>query len=209
MQKENTEIKIKGHCKLDLEFHHGLLRNNEILNQVQDDEGHWGFTLIELLVVVLIIGILAAVAVPQYNKAVAKSRLATLKKLAHSIKEAEEVYYLENGTYINDFSKLSIEMPGGQKNNSYINRYFYDWGECFLFLSDEGWERILCTEDNLQLRYSIYFDHAAPAWAGKRRCIVVGTTDLTDWRNSVCKAETNNASPQVDRSAKAIIYFYP
>ena len=70
-----------------------------------------GFTLIELLVVVLIIGILAAVAMPQYQKAVAKSKFATLKNNVKTIFEAEKAYYLANGKYTTSFNKLDIEVP--------------------------------------------------------------------------------------------------
>ena len=56
-----------------------------------------GFTLIELLVVVLIIGILAAVAVPQYQKAVEKSRLAEPLSFGNSFQKTLAVYLLENG----------------------------------------------------------------------------------------------------------------
>ncbi len=71
-----------------------------------------GFTLIELLVVVLIIGILAAIALPQYEKTVERARAAEAMQMVSAIAKANEVYKLANGNYTTDISLLDIQVPG-------------------------------------------------------------------------------------------------
>ena len=68
-----------------------------------------GFALIELLVVVLIVGILAAVALPQYEKAVWKSRSAKLQIWAKRLLDAEREFMAANGYYTRCLNLLSLD----------------------------------------------------------------------------------------------------
>ena len=69
------------------------------------------FTLIELLVVVLIIGILAAVALPQYQKAVEKSKSAQAITMLKSVYNAAKAYQLANGEWPTSFDELAVDIP--------------------------------------------------------------------------------------------------
>ena len=72
------------------------------------------FTLIELLVVVLIIGILSAIALPQYKKAVERAKMAEAVINLRAIANANRVYYMTNGVYAgpNDIDKLDVQVTG-------------------------------------------------------------------------------------------------
>jgi prepilin-type N-terminal cleavage/methylation domain-containing protein len=74
-----------------------------------------GFTLIELLVVVLIIGILAAIALPQYKWAVEKSKAATMLPLVSSLHKAINICLLEKGS-VCTMDELSIDITNAEGN---------------------------------------------------------------------------------------------
>jgi prepilin-type N-terminal cleavage/methylation domain-containing protein len=84
------------------------------------------FTLIELLVVVLIIGILTAVALPQYMRAVEKTRAMQALAVVKTIGDAQEIYYMANGVYADNLDDLGIDVPGESYTYNGLQRKKYD-----------------------------------------------------------------------------------
>ncbi len=128
-----------------------------------------GFTLIELLVVVLIVGILAAIALPQYQKAVDRSRFSIMLNVAKAMAEANERFYMINNKYSTKIDELDIEISANIVSGSIA---YFDWGKCTLYVQ----KGVSCQNiDNLKNKifYGYYFGESQVS-RNKILCYVKG-----------------------------------
>ncbi len=154
------------------------------------------FTLIEILVVVLIIGILAAIAVPQYQKAVIKSRYTQLKLLAQSLVQAQEAYYLANNTYSVSFRNLDISIAGTPTSNEDLRRLF-DWGVCEID-AKSSYKAVACYNSTVNMGYQYFFKNS-PNYPGKRFCYFYA--NQSEIQEELCKDETGAKTPSGGNSS--------
>jgi len=119
------------------------------------------FTLIELLVVVLIIGILAAIALPKYQIAVEKSIMQEAILNCKTIAQANDRFFLANGRYANyyEINNLDISIPGTvyAETGSFRNRiqtknFIYSTG------GTNNTHKALAYKSPIQTTYAIYID---------------------------------------------------
>ena len=161
---------------------------NKIYQKSFPGEKTAGFTLIELLVVVLIIGILAAVALPQYQAAVAKARVAKMIPMVRGLKDGMEMYYLYNGSYLAETSPTAeygfdIDMfPGCTASNT------LSWIRCpaqsLVFdRLDSSKQTVAGRDQKIKVAYLMWLDHSEKP--GEIRCLA-DASDST--ANRVCKS---------------------
>ena len=142
------------------------------------------FTLIELLVVVLIIGILSAIALPQYRVAVLKARYTQLITSASAIKTAILSYHLANNTYPTGWEELDVSLPGTIDGNKLEGKDYV----CYIHSGPDAnaTESLRChlyingSQSKLAYRWYYY----APKY-DKIDCEAAPSDDI---QNRVCKA---------------------
>jgi prepilin-type N-terminal cleavage/methylation domain-containing protein len=141
------------------------------------------FTLIELLVVVLIIGVLAAIALPQYQKAVRRARASEAITMLSAIITAQEEYFLIHSEYTNNIEDLSVTVPEGKLS---ANMSSQDKKKNYVYFCNHKRE---CYATMNNPDFPIFGFHTSNAgdatYRGKRWCLV--NDDKNEKAREVCE----------------------
>ncbi len=124
-----------------------------------------GFTLIELLVVILIIGILAAVALPQYQKSIFKTHCLEAITTLKSIVDAQEAYAYEHGEYTASLADLPVYSSNPSTQSKYFTFSCRQNGTCFAMPQKDGYPVF-------EFHPHIVTESAIAEYLGKHWCVI-------------------------------------
>ena len=164
-----------------------------------------GFTLIEMLVVVLIIGILAGIALPQYQMAVTKAKVASILPLMRRWKDALMEWKLQHGEYDEGGSdsgrpiatELGVSWPSDWECDSTHNlECENDYWHCFA--NEEGTGYVYCDHGEWSIFMFQSDDLDDEDFRGMIICWVLGDTE----GHKVCKALGGKLIPGYDYAYK-------
>jgi len=133
-----------------------------------------GFTLLELLIVVLIIGILAAIALPQYKKVKEKTIITEGMQIAKQVANANQRYYLIYGEYAEDINNLDINFSGQPSVIAEINRIETD----NFTLSSTGRDKTLISVIQRKPFNKIYYLYVSIAYPDIIKCFSIKNSGI-------------------------------
>lgn len=162
-----------------------------------------GFTLIELLVVVLIIGILASIALPQYQAAVDKSRLSKYFPVLSNIRQAQEIYYMTRSDYSKNIHDLDVDITNLCQNASASKILYNCQDDLFIDID-------YVASDNHSVRL-LYCPGAGTMGSGREECFNKAVLDLNFYfahsktmKNNEIRCNKQNNSDRGDRLCKTL-----
>ena len=163
-----------------------------------------GFTLIEILVVVLIIGILAAVALPHYRIAVGKSRFATLKNITRSISESANRYYMVHNKYPETYENLDVDLPpiiGSWGTESMLQFIMKDL-ECAIWFKDNQMCACYTNISGKLMGYYVRYQGDRPLYC------YINYKDKSHITHKICQQDTGKKKSQANCVSNYCFYYY-
>ena len=161
------------------------------------------FTLLELLVVVLIIGILAAIALPQYQVVVGRSRFAALKNITKSLALSATRFYMVSNIYPQKVADLDIDLKiKDEKLRTDALYIYFDDMTCYIWVGSS--DMVACQKNILGRDVRYYVSRAT----SKPTSCLVYSEDKSEKAHHLCQKDTGKKESDASCHTGYCYYFY-